>query len=1689
MKRKLLRIVGLLLLPLMLFMILPVTAHADSALDGAISITVENDNSTLYNTPSLTVDGTTATAKATVGSGLVYRTVSYTVTITNNSAGKLSFKWSVANSASFKDPNGGSTVSGTYSKDLTAGSSLTMQVKASSKSTTATLTISELAFEEASGKNTTFNFNSNGTVSVAGTAIASGSTHLLDANGVSLTATPKSGYSFLGWVKADTRAIISRDATFTYGALEETTIEAVFVNKTSDTAWFLVDNTYLVDNLTTAGSKGTKIVLMNDGTLSGSHTIAAGDTLLIPCDDAHTVYTTKPGDDGGDTYAKTEVYRKLTMAQGASITVNGAISIGGKIGTNMTGQVVSTAYYFTNGAPSGPLGYISMNNDSNITVNSGGNLYAWGFVTGSGAVTVKSGGSIYENFQIRDYRGGSCTSAVLKNKDTYEVFPFSQYYIQNVECPLTLEAGATQNVCTAVSYSVVINTKVSKENAVFLGSDSGLIRLSSGSLTRTYDGSTDRIIYDLNGDISFANLSIAITISAGASITINSEDYIMPLNSNMTLNVNSGSNVTMNQDFFLLPGAILEIGSGSNVTIGSEKRLFVYDSTQWGGYTGATNNSKLVTVYFAPGRTGTRSESSLVDAKLIVNGTLDATSGHLYTTASGANITSDGNGVVKATKGTQTVAYQITQNGTDPSYPEIAITPAQLLNSDGTTYVATGTSTASPNTYTYVGGKWVCEIHTDADADNVCDVCGVTICDHANTELQNVKEATCTEDGYSGDKVCTACGTTVETGTVITAAGSHSGGTATCTEKAKCGVCSQEYGELADHAYADPVVNFSDDGTTYTVTVTCPVCAEGITDHAKTSDPLESKVKETTPGDCKTNSTTTYEASGEFEGVTYSDTKIIEGALGAHTPAAAVEENRVESTCTVAGSYDSVVYCSSCNTELSRETKALELAAHTGGAVVVENEKAATCTAEGSYDNVVYCTVCNAELSRNTVTVEKIAHTPAAAVEENRVESTCTVAGSYEDVIYCSECKAELSRETKPLELAAHTEGAVVVENEKAATCTAEGSYDNVVYCTVCNAELSRNTVTVEKIAHTPAAAVKENRVESTCTVAGSYDSVVYCSSCNTELSRETKALELAAHTGGAVVVENEKAATCTAEGSYDNVVYCTVCNAELSRDTVTVEKIAHTPAAAVKENRVESTCTVAGSYDSVVYCSSCNTELSRETKALELAAHTEGAVVVENEVAATCTAEGSYDNVVYCTVCDAELSRNTVTVEKIAHTPAAAVEEKRVESTCTVAGSYDSVVYCSSCNTELSRETKALELAAHTEGAVVVENEVAATCTAEGSYDNVVYCTVCDAELSRNTVTVEKIAHTPAAAVEENRVESTCTVAGSYEEVIYCSVCKTELSRETKALELAAHTEGETVVENNVDATCTAEGSYDNVVYCTVCKAELSRGTVTVEKIAHTPDEAVEENRVESTCTVAGSYDEVVYCSECDEELSRETKTLELAAHTPGNAVEENRQDATTTEAGRYDSVVYCSICSTEISRETVEIPKLEAVGTTVSGTVKAYNKNNAPEVKLYANGVEKYPAVVAEPTTSGSQYTWTFTFSEVEMGSYDLVIKKDGHLTYTVTGVQVTDHPLDLSVHSDASVKVLSMLAGNMNSDSAINNSDLIAFRAQFGKSGNNISNPLANINGDIAVNNSDLIIFKSNFGKTTTSCTIPY
>ncbi len=80
-----------------------------------------------------------------------------------------------------------------------------------------------------------------------------------------------------------------------------------------------------------------------------------------------------------------------------------------------------------------------------------------------------------------------------------------------------------------------------------------------------------------------------------------------------------------------------------------------------------------------------------------------------------------------------------------------------------------------------------------------------------------------------------------------------------------------------------------------------------------------------------------------------------------HTASAAVEENRVEPTCDRDGSYNSVVCCSDCGAEISREVKSVPKLGH-------DFENGAVVYSFGAtlYDNVKTCTACARNCGTNS---------------------------------------------------------------------------------------------------------------------------------------------------------------------------------------------------------------------------------------------------------------------------------------------------------------------------------------------------------------------------------------------------------------------------------------------------------------------------------------------------------------------------------------------------------------------------------------------------------------------------------------------------------------------------------------------------------------------------------------------------
>ena len=627
--------------------------------------------------------GTTISGSVVSVGGTCGTDYNSTLTITNNKtiAATLSFDYTVAlNSGTIKVNGTGVTANGSFSKELAAGASINVYLLSGSTTPT-TISMTNVKLVSAVTATTTFRPAVNGSYTVDGAAITEETSFTRSSTqGYAVIATPASGYQFMGWYDVAREEYISTEATTTLNMEYDATITARFAPV--GVALFEVGG-QIYENLNDATAYATdngitKVTLVSDGTLSGSYTIPAGVILLIPFDENKTLYTDTPTalfGGGGNRIA----YRTLTLAEGASLTVNGGISVGGRY---------NCAAGSAPGGMTGAYGLISMESGSQITVKSGGTLYAWGFVTGSGNVTVESGGTVYEWYQIADFRGGSASGSM-----GHEVFPFSQYFVQNVEAPMTINAGATETVYTGVyALSQINNTSIT-----FIG-EGGMFNLTSGSVTKEYDGSTDRLMLTINGGMELNSLSLNL-----AGINVSSADYVLPITNNISLEIASGS-LTVNQTTSLLAGVDVTVCRDAELVISEGYSVYLYDRDEWTANEYVTGGNFRSVVY-APGKTYNRTVDDLVDARINVLGTMIA-AGAVYTTAGGANICSDGAGVYQQTGalGTETVTYQYTQSGSNVTAHAISITPAKLRNMDGSYFETVGA--AAGDFIVYTNGFW-----------------------------------------------------------------------------------------------------------------------------------------------------------------------------------------------------------------------------------------------------------------------------------------------------------------------------------------------------------------------------------------------------------------------------------------------------------------------------------------------------------------------------------------------------------------------------------------------------------------------------------------------------------------------------------------------------------------------------------------------------------------------------------------------------------------------------------------------------------------------------------------------------------------------------------------------------------------------------------------------------------------------
>ena len=453
-------------------------------------------------------------------------------------------------------------------------------------------------------------------------------------------------------------------------------------------------------------------------------------------------------------------YRKLIVESNTSINVanGGIIQLYAVI--NRENQDYDARPY--------RYGHIEMGENCNINLASGSCLHAFGFITGahSSRVVAESGAEVHELFQYSDPRGGTGVAHLYLKREYYKVFPFSQYYVQNVEIPMELKAGAIEYITTSadvLAEFVVMTPFVIPASETNL---TGLFHLGTNtSLIKYYDPLTDRQKYIVKGagtdtEVSLGNIIInmgdvttELTGVAAAlgnmmselkHVSLNSDDYVLPLNNNMDIFIES---TTMNiaGKFAFLAGSTVTVDETAKISLLQSAKIYIYDADEnllpaamrtnpatgavvnnyasHSGYFSASNNA-LETVVSTPNvshlladkSTSKRQAKDVKDSKWIVNGTIQVSDGAgLYTTEGGAQITSTKNGKIMfaANIGNSTTYQAKYLSGSDEaklirdegihyraSYP---VTSAKLQNANGSY------ETTSQNTFTYdlAQGRWI----------------------------------------------------------------------------------------------------------------------------------------------------------------------------------------------------------------------------------------------------------------------------------------------------------------------------------------------------------------------------------------------------------------------------------------------------------------------------------------------------------------------------------------------------------------------------------------------------------------------------------------------------------------------------------------------------------------------------------------------------------------------------------------------------------------------------------------------------------------------------------------------------------------------------------------------------------------------------------------------------------------------
>lgn len=1459
----------------MMIFVLPIVAFASdvTVLDSQIKVS--------DSAGKISVSGNTVTAKASGFSS----SKTNTINVYNNGSTKAQIVCNYAASgdiSSFSE----SSYNGTLDVMLEAGAAYTFTIvntKKTLQTATATLVLDGFQYTPVVDSASIIVYHDSiGSVTVDGNAVANGGSTQIGAE-ANLVATPANGASFVAWVNKDTNHILSQTATYTLKpSASSMNVWAVF-SKLDQSPYYKVGTTLYetyadAKAAAVAGSDKT-IVVISNGTIDESIEIPNGVSMLLPYSsvelfrgvpqewtlDKFSLTASNFPDPPETSIVNAKVwsstsnveYRKVILAEGNHITVNGSLEISGQTHPLASGQW-------------GNYALLQMSSNSSITVGSTGKLYVYGFIRGNGTVTVESSGEIYEHYDVADYPPGGAGG--LDPMNEAGVFGLTNYTFNNVEVPTTYKAGAKMKAYMVMTgYNIGTNAFLRE----FIGSSSDAVfNLKSGTLTKTFTGGRQKFDFANGASVDLNKLYININATIVNYTVDSSKTSGMPLSHNWDISITGNSTATLNCSLLMYAGSTVTVENGSKIVVPSGVKLSLLDPTS--DPSGVTS-----------------------DAVIDLNGEIE-TSGGFYTSTKDGDLP-----IVKSSKGTGRVTVNAV--GTETTFnvrasgdntAAVDIVPAKLQNeytdngalSSVTETNATGTynydaahkrwvksghiftdvvtkptcQAGGYTTHTCTCGYVVVDSQTDAipcsdtdPLDGGCDMCGDVLCEHINKiVVDDAKDPTCTEKGVTAGEKCADCGAIIVAQEEIPALGhtsadewlgnddntkhykicvvcseiaeeaGHTGGIATCVAVKVCEVCKIGYGTvdtINGHAYGDVIYGWTD-FSACTATHSCSVCTEETEGHTQTAQAaITSEV--TKAATCTETGVKTYIATfGVNWAETQTTTETIEINSTAH--ADANKDHKCDNGCDVVqGTCEDKNNDHICDYGFGTE----------GGCTVVHG----TCSDSNTDKDHVCDYGCGKEWNACSDT----------ATDGDHKCDICDKA----DVTTCGDSNKDHVCDSDSACEKYSTGGNVHADSDDANhTCDycggavagevcVDGNNDHK--CDECTEAIS-TCVDVDKNHECDFSGCKA--AMGTHTNGTNTHICTYCGQAASECADATGdkdhkcdvcgAENVTTCTAGEAKIENNYDPTCEVDGSYDTVTYCTECGAELSRVNTTVSAKGH-------------------NYDKIVTAPTCSsagyttyTCVCGDTYTTDEVAATGHSYTEEVTKVATCTATGVKT---YACACGDSYT------EEIAATGHTLTRIDAKAATCTEVG-YEAYEYCSECEYTTYKEVTATG-----------HNWNKATCTAPKT------CGACGATEG------EAVGHSYNESVTK---QPTCTEKGEKTFTCHCGDSYTE------AIEASGHNY-ETIV---IEPTCTADGYTMHT--CTVCGDSYNDGQVSASGHKYT-----EEVTRAPTCTEDGM--KTFTCGTCGDSYTKEVAAL-------GHDLKDVAgKEASCTEDG-WDAYVSCSRC-----------------------------------------------------------------------------------------------------------------------------------------------------------------------------------